>query len=107
MKRGRVTPTSGCRATSPCFGILSDAATSHDLALLTAVRLLQRFALGLDCAHQILPRVDEGLGPLSLQIGAQLFHVDSDPSKLGQHLFAIRAVTGNSAFYLTVLAERE
>jgi hypothetical protein len=52
-----------------------------------------------------MPGINERPGAQALQIGTELGDVDSDPAELGEHLFAICAVTGDRTAHAAVLAE--
>jgi len=53
---------------------------------------LQLPALSLDCTKQVLPRSIKGLCALRLQIGRQLFEIDSRFSKVVQNRFAVSSI---------------
>src|SRR4051812_22385681 len=72
----------GCRAQirendPPLNQIVLEARSCGSKLEARGPRLLQRFALALDRVQQFLPRIDEGLGAVTLQIGGKLVDVDT------------------------------
>jgi len=70
--------------------------------------LRKRFAtpcLGLDCTEQVLPRFIEGLGTLRLQVGRQLFEINSRFSKIVQNSFAVSSVSRKSSGQFAMISK--
>jgi len=84
------------RTGDPCLSVENPLAQRrpgpHHLGSLPQLR-----ALGLDRAKQTLPRFIEGLGALRLQVGRQLFEIDSRFSKIVQNSFAVSSVARKSS----------
>src|SRR5215831_21271392 len=53
---------------------------------------LERSTLGVNHRHQVIPRFDERLGSILLELGRQSIDVDASLGKLGEHLLAVAAV---------------
>ena len=67
--------------------------------------MLQIFALGLDGTEQVLPRFIEGFGTLGLQVGRQLFEIDSRLSKIVQNGFTVSSIARKSSGEFAMISE--
>jgi hypothetical protein len=67
--------------------------------------VLQFLALGLDRAEQVLPRFIVGLGALRLQVGRQLFEIDSCLLKVVQNDFAVPSIARKSSRQFAMISK--
>src|SRR5689334_24413571 len=71
----------------------------------TSARFADRDAFGFDTAHQILPRLDEGLGAVVLQLGGEYADIDTGLYEIGENSLAVASVRSERRLDLAVVVE--
>ena len=62
-------------------------------------------ALERDHVHEIVPRLDKGLGSFILKLGSQLVDIDASLGELSQDFFAIATVCGQDGVYCAMIGQ--